>query len=68
MQSVVQLFWSSQHVGRDPNKSLTPTNIVQCIENMYNIINISITLYIFINNRFYSCINMQLLQIFHSSS
>ena len=46
MQSAIQLFWSGWHVGWDPNKSLTPTNLVHCIGNMYNIINISIILYI----------------------
>ena len=42
-------FLSSRHVSQDPNKSLKLTNIVQCIGNMYNITNISIILYIFIN-------------------
>ena len=36
-------FWSARHVSWDPNKSLTLTNIIQYIENMFTIIHISIT-------------------------
>ena len=27
MQLAIQLFWSGQHIGQDPNKSLTPTKL-----------------------------------------
>ena len=48
----VQLFWPSRHVGWDPNKSLTLTNIIQYIK-------IYLLLYIFL------LYNMFLLLLYH---
>ena len=48
MQSAIQLFQPHQHVGRDPNKSLTLTIIVQYMQNIYIIFNISILTFIYL--------------------
>ena len=48
MWSAIQLFQCSWHVSQNLTKSLILTNIVQYMENMYNIICISIILYIII--------------------
>ena len=35
MWSAIQFSWSGGHVSQDPNKSLTSTNIVLYIKNIY---------------------------------